>query len=163
MRGIPHFILGFVTFYRYFLARADKLKHGILLAAAAFFFGILAGWCNENSSGGGFLLVMVGIGVTLFSIQVWGQQDQHTPQKGNDAAVNSTDQRFGQDIKACEKHLEGLLKQGGCRGVTVKVYDKLEAYCEGLGNLEKQDAEPLPEEILVNLLATPDGLFRTST
>ena len=57
------------------------------------------------------------------------------------------------DVKACEKHLEGLLKQGGCRGVTVKVYDKLEAYCEGLGNLEKQDAEPLAEEILVNLLA----------
>lgn len=59
------FILGFVTFYRYFLARADKLKHGTLLAAVAFFFGILAGWCNENSSGGGFLLVLI------FGLNFW--------------------------------------------------------------------------------------------
>ncbi len=57
------------------------------------------------------------------------------------------------DVKACGKHLDALLKQGGCKGVTVKIYDRLEAYCEGLENLGKQGAEPAPEEILVNLLA----------
>lgn len=57
------------------------------------------------------------------------------------------------DLRACEKHLDILLKQGGCKGVTVKVYDSLESYCEGLENLRKQGAEPLAEEILDNLLA----------
>ena len=59
------FILGFVTFYRYFLSRTDKIKHGIPLAIASFFFGVLAGWCNENSSGGGFLLVL------MFAFNFW--------------------------------------------------------------------------------------------
>lgn len=57
------------------------------------------------------------------------------------------------DIRACEKHLDALLKQGGCRGVTVKVYDELGVYCEALGNLGKQGAEPLQEGILDNLLS----------
>ncbi len=53
------FILGFVTFYRHFLDRADQIKKPALIAAAAFFFGILAGWCNENTSGGGLVLVLL--------------------------------------------------------------------------------------------------------
>lgn len=53
------FILGFVTFYRYFLEHPEKIKHGCALAAGAFFFGVLAGWCNENTSGGGLLLVLL--------------------------------------------------------------------------------------------------------
>lgn len=57
------------------------------------------------------------------------------------------------DVKACEKHLDMVLKQGGCKGATVKIYDRLEDYCSGLGNLQKQEAEQAPEEILVNLLA----------
>lgn len=57
------------------------------------------------------------------------------------------------DVKACEKHLDGLLKQGGCKGVTVKIYEELGAYCEGLENLGKQEAEAAPEGILDNLLA----------
>lgn len=57
------------------------------------------------------------------------------------------------DVKACEKHLDMVLKQGGCKGATVKIYDRLEDYCSGLGNLQKQEAEPVPEEILINLLA----------
>lgn len=52
------FILGFVTFYRHFLAKADDLRHPVPLAAGAFLFGVLAGWCNENTSGGGLLLVL---------------------------------------------------------------------------------------------------------
>lgn len=66
------------------------------------------------------------------------------------------------DVKACEKHLDTFLKQGGCKGVTVKVFKDIEKYCEGLENLrnrqtaEKQKEEDIPEEsenILCNLLA----------
>lgn len=53
------FILGFVTFYRYFLTYADKIKHPVLLAIGTFCFGVLAGWCNENTSGGCLLLVLL--------------------------------------------------------------------------------------------------------
>lgn len=73
------------------------------------------------------------------------------------------------DTKACEKHVDALLKQGGCKGVTVKIFQDLENYCEGLTNLKKQcdlsgketeknvsqgstDDEQL-EEIVGNLLA----------
>lgn len=59
------FILGFVTFYRYFLNHPERIKHSVLLATGAFFFGVLAGWCNENTSGGGILLVL------LFGLNFW--------------------------------------------------------------------------------------------
>ena len=59
------FILGFVTFYRYFLEHPEKIKHGWALALGTFFFGVLAGWCNENTSGGGLLLVL------LFGFNFW--------------------------------------------------------------------------------------------
>lgn len=59
------FILGFFTFYRYFLEHIDSIKHPAALAAGAFFFGVLAGWCNENTSGGGLLLVL------LFALNFW--------------------------------------------------------------------------------------------
>lgn len=51
------------------------------------------------------------------------------------------------DSQGCEKHLDTYLKQGGCKGVTVKIFVDLEKYCEGLGNLKRQAAgEPLREE-----------------
>ncbi len=53
------FILGFFTFYRYFLEHADRIKRPALLAVGTFFFGLLAGWCNENTSGGGLLLALL--------------------------------------------------------------------------------------------------------
>ncbi len=53
------FILGFITFYRHFLGKADETKKQIFVAVAAFFFGVLAGWCNENTSGGGLVLVLL--------------------------------------------------------------------------------------------------------
>lgn len=56
-------ILGFVTVYRYFTEHADKIKHSVLLAVGLFVFGLLGGWCNENTSGGGFLLVLYFTGV----------------------------------------------------------------------------------------------------
>ena len=59
------FILGFITFYRYFLNHPEKIRHKVLLAAGTFFFGVLAGWCNENTSGGGLLLVI------MFALNFW--------------------------------------------------------------------------------------------
>lgn len=53
------FILGFVTFFRHLLEQVDKMKHPMLVSIGAFFFGVLAGWCNENTSGGGLLLVLL--------------------------------------------------------------------------------------------------------
>ena len=58
-------ILGFVTFYRHFLDHPEKIKREGALAAAAFFFGVLAGWCNENTSGGGLLLAL------MFGMNFW--------------------------------------------------------------------------------------------
>jgi len=58
-------ILGFVTLYRYFLNRGEKIKHGGLWAAGLFLYGIAAGWCNENTSGGGLLLVI------MFGLNYW--------------------------------------------------------------------------------------------
>lgn len=51
-------ILGFVTFFRHKTEHVDTIKHEKLLTVGIFFFGILAGWCNENTSGGGLLLVL---------------------------------------------------------------------------------------------------------
>jgi len=45
-------ILGFVTAYRYLL---KKNKTSIFLAIGMFLFGVIAGWCNENTSGGAIL------------------------------------------------------------------------------------------------------------
>lgn len=59
------YILGFLTFYRYQLEHAEKSKHPLLLAIGTFFFGVLAGWCNENTSGGGLLLVLL-FGLNFF-------------------------------------------------------------------------------------------------
>lgn len=58
-------ILGFVTLFRYLLARAERIKHPILAAIGTFFFALAAGWCNENTSGGGFLLIL------LFGLNFW--------------------------------------------------------------------------------------------
>ncbi len=55
-------ILGFVTYYRYKLLRMDASGRGQVLAAGMFFFGLLAGWCNENTSGGGLLLILYFLG-----------------------------------------------------------------------------------------------------
>ena len=52
-------ILSFFTFYRHFLGEPEKVKHHGALAAFMFLFGVAAGWCNENTSGGGLLLVLM--------------------------------------------------------------------------------------------------------
>ncbi|MBQ9927395.1 MAG: hypothetical protein IJO65_05415 [Lachnospiraceae bacterium] len=53
------FILGFVTLYRFLLENNHKIKRHALVAVGVFFFGVLAGWCNENTSGGGLMLVLM--------------------------------------------------------------------------------------------------------
>lgn len=55
-------ILGFVTFYRYKVRHVEAVKHEKLLAVGMFFFGVLGGWCNENTSGGGLLVVLFTLG-----------------------------------------------------------------------------------------------------
>lgn len=50
-------ILSFITFYR---SRLDKdTDDGIGTALLCLIFGIVAGWCNENTSGGAFLLILL--------------------------------------------------------------------------------------------------------
>lgn len=51
-------ILGFVTVYRYCTEHAGGVKNGALLVLGLFVFGLFGGWCNENTSGGGLLLVL---------------------------------------------------------------------------------------------------------
>lgn len=52
-------ILGFFSLYRYILEHTQKLKKPVVLAVIMFFLGILAGWCNENTSGGSLLLALM--------------------------------------------------------------------------------------------------------
>ena len=65
-------IMGFVTLYRYGLrlesraegktvaeGRKGGLKHPVLWAVFLPVPGVLAGWCNENSSGGGLLMALL--------------------------------------------------------------------------------------------------------
>lgn len=51
-------ILGFVTLYRKILKK-KQIKRKILTAFFMFLYGLIAGWCNENTSGGGFLLILM--------------------------------------------------------------------------------------------------------
>lgn len=48
-------ILGFITLYRYFIKRE---KSSVMTAIGMFIFGIFAGWCNENTSGGGIIATL---------------------------------------------------------------------------------------------------------
>ncbi|MDO4302355.1 MAG: DUF6056 family protein [Bacillota bacterium] len=58
-------ILGFVTFFRHLLDKAENLKHPVWCCTGTFLFAIAAGWCNENTSGGALLLVL------LFGLNFW--------------------------------------------------------------------------------------------
>lgn len=55
-------ILGLVTLYRHTLNKTE-IKHPILCAVLFFLYGVIAGWCNENTSGGGLLLLMMFTGI----------------------------------------------------------------------------------------------------
>ena len=56
-------ILAFVTAYRYLLDQGENVKSKVWVPVAMFPLGVLAGWGNENTSGGAGLLLL------LFTIQ----------------------------------------------------------------------------------------------
>lgn len=51
-------IMGLVTYYRFFLESEKKIKHSVAQSIGLLIWGILAGWCNENTSGGCILIIL---------------------------------------------------------------------------------------------------------
>ena len=47
----------------------------------------------------------------------------------------------GCDAKACKEHLDTMLKQGGCKDMTVKIFTDLPKYCERLRQLSESTGE----------------------
>ncbi|MBQ6887398.1 MAG: hypothetical protein IJN54_07815 [Lachnospiraceae bacterium] len=66
-------IVGFVSLFKFACDRADKMKRPVLWGILLFFAGVVAGWCNENTSGGGILLILVTMG------SVWMQKRKIKP------------------------------------------------------------------------------------
>lgn len=52
-------ILGFVTIYRYYLEKGNGIKNKVLAGSLLFVTGLLAGWGNENTSGGMILIILL--------------------------------------------------------------------------------------------------------
>ena len=59
-------ILGAVTLFKFAVNRMDKVKHTALWGILLFLAGVIGGWCNENTSGGGILLLLLWIGSMLY-------------------------------------------------------------------------------------------------
>ena len=54
-------ILGFVTLFKYACKKRKDLTRPVLWGILLFFTGVIAGWCNENTSGGGILLILAAL------------------------------------------------------------------------------------------------------
>lgn len=52
-------LLGFLTCFRYFLENGKRFEKTVSISVFLFLFGILAGWGNENTSGGGILIALL--------------------------------------------------------------------------------------------------------
>lgn len=52
-------ILGFITLYRCMLKNTNNLRYEYVVSVGVFLFGILAGWGNENTSGGAIMIVVL--------------------------------------------------------------------------------------------------------
>lgn len=52
-------ILGFITAYRHLLTKVEIVKYKKIIVAGMLVLGILAGWGNENTSGGAILIVLL--------------------------------------------------------------------------------------------------------
>lgn len=52
-------ILGFITIYRFCLEKGTEIKNKLWAGVVLFVTGVLAGWCNENTSGGAILIVLL--------------------------------------------------------------------------------------------------------
>ena len=52
------------------------------------------------------------------------------------------------DIRACQEHLQTMLKQGGIKDMTITISDRLQKYCEQLKNLNqiKPDNNPKKDD-----------------
>lgn len=57
-------ILGFLTLYRRWLLEGSK--GSILRCIGMFLFGVVAGWCSENTSGGAILLLLIYFAVIIY-------------------------------------------------------------------------------------------------
>lgn len=70
-------ILAFLTLYRGCLKRDQRLTNKPLWVFLMFIFGAAAGWCNENTSGGGILMSLLFVGFYLYDnrerkkIELW--------------------------------------------------------------------------------------------
>ena len=58
-------IFGFLTLYRHFLTTGSK--GGVLRCIGMFFFGVVAGWCSENTSGGAILLILIYFAILFYN------------------------------------------------------------------------------------------------
>ena len=52
-------ILGFITLFRYYLQQGSGIKNKLLASVLLFVTGVLAGWGNENTSGGAILILLL--------------------------------------------------------------------------------------------------------
>lgn len=50
------------------------------------------------------------------------------------------------DLRACQEHLQTMLKQGGFKDITIKISDDLETYLGQLKNLNRMEADNDPEK-----------------
>ena len=50
------------------------------------------------------------------------------------------------NCKDCEEHLETMLKQGGYKDLTIKIFTDLNKYCERLKQLNRLEHEKTPEK-----------------
>lgn len=66
-------ILGFVSFYRSRLEAYGR-EYGAGTAILCLLFGVMAGWCNENTSGGGLLLLMIFTALSCFKRKKEGKK-----------------------------------------------------------------------------------------
>lgn len=50
------------------------------------------------------------------------------------------------DCRACEEHLDTMLKQGGFKDITIRISNDIKTYCEQLKNLNAKEQENNPEK-----------------
>lgn len=56
-------IMGYISAFRYCMKKDYRGTYQTAPAIALFFLGVLAGWCNENTSGGCILLILIWTGL----------------------------------------------------------------------------------------------------
>lgn len=61
-------ILSFITAYRCLMKKAE-VKNKFIISIGMFFLGILAGWGNENTSGGAILIVLLFTAIYFYKIR----------------------------------------------------------------------------------------------